>query len=752
MIHCPVTSRFAAAIALGAALLGAPRARAQAETRAPNTASAVTPPQALSTPVEYPEGASGAAEVVLELVVSPEGGVTTARATSGPPPFADAAVAAAQGWRFLAATRGGQPVAAKILFAVRFEQSTAPAEPEEEPAQEPQTSAPSAGQGAEPITEIVVWGKLEEPGARTFSRAEVRNLPGAFDDPLRSIEVLPGVTPIATFVPLFFIRGAPPGNVGFFIDEIRVPLLYHAFLGPSVIHPAMIRRVDMFGGPMPARLGRYAGAAVEATLVEPNPASGKFPYQGEANLRLLDAGAYVEAPWADGRGYAVVAGRYSYTALLLSALSQDQKIDYWDYQALVGYRLGKRDTLSVFGFGAFDFAGDSRSGELGGTEFHRLDLRWDHEFSPRTRSRAAFTWGRDRTRSNQGYISDDVLAGRARIEHRARSVVLRGGGDFSVDRYSLDVDPAVSNPLLFPTLFPERTDLSAGVWADAVLWPEGRLSLTPGIRADLYQSLGRSAVGVDPRLTATHRLTQTVRTVHGVGVAHQTPNFVPQVPGAQVGGLPGGLQRSVHASSSVEVDLPGNVSSSLGAFINATERMSDPIGMSQTFAIDEQSGERRAFGKAAGFEFYLKKALTDRIGGLLSYTFSRATRSFGTIQTIPGYERPHVLNAAATYDFGNQLRLSSKLVFASGVPGRRATASSDYVFVEDRSAPFVRLDMKLSKRWVESPNFWWGIYGEVVNATHGVQVVRRICGESGCRDEGPGAITVPSIGIEAAWQ
>lgn len=736
------------------ALAHAGGASAQAEERSAQSvpSASVVPPQALSTPVDYPEGASGTGEVVLELVVSAEGEVTDVQARSGPAPFTEAATTAARRWRFRPATRDGKPTSAKILFAVRFEQAApeTPSEPEGEP------EAPSPGSGrpssAEPVTEIVVWGKLEEPGARTFNRAEVRNLPGAFDDPLRSIEVMPGVTPIATFVPLFFIRGAPPGNVGFFIDEIRVPLLYHAFLGPSVIHPALIKRVDLFGGPMPARLGRYAGAAVEATLVEPDAAQRAFPYQGEANVRLLDAGAYVEAPWADGRGYAVIAGRYSYTGLLLSLLSQDQDIAYWDYQALVGYRLGQRDTLSVFGFGAYDFAGDTRSGELGGTEFHRVDLRWDHEFSSRTRSRVAFTWGRDRTRSNQGFISDDVLAGRARIEHRGRQAVLRGGGDFSVDRYGLDIDPAVSNPLLFPTLFPERTDLTVGAWADAVLWPEGRVTVTPGVRADLYQSLGRTAVGVDPRVTATYRLTDSVRTVHGVGVAHQTPNFVPQVPGAQVGGLPGGLQRSLHASSAVELDLPGRMSSSIGAFVNSTDRMSDPIGMSQTFAIDEESGERRAFGKAAGLELYLKKPLTDRFGGLVSYTYSRATRSFGAIRTIPGYERPHVLNVAASYDFGNQLRLSGKFVFASGVPGRRATASSDYVFNEDRSMPFVRLDLKLSKRWVESPNFWWGLYGEVVNATHGVQVVRRICGESGCRDEGPGAITVPSLGIEAAWQ
>jgi hypothetical protein len=65
----------------------------------------------------------------------------------------------------------------------------------------------------------------------------VRELPGAFGDPFRAIEVLPGVTPIATGLPYFYVRGAPPGNVGYFLDGVRVPYLYHIGLGPSVIHP-----------------------------------------------------------------------------------------------------------------------------------------------------------------------------------------------------------------------------------------------------------------------------------------------------------------------------------------------------------------------------------------------------------------------------------------------------------------------------------------------------------------------------------
>jgi hypothetical protein len=122
------------------------------------------------------------------------------------------------------------------------------------------------------------------------------------------------------------------------------------------------------------------------------------------------------------------------------------------------------------------------------------------------------------------------------------------------------------------------------------------------------------------------------------------------------------------------------------------------------------------------------------------------------VETVPGYDRPHVFNGALSYDFGGDLRASTKLVVASGVPGRRVTPDGEFIFDADsRSIPFLRLDAKLSKRWHPSPYFWWGSYVEVLNATHGTQVVRRVCNPSGCRDEGTGPITIPSIGLEAGW-
>jgi len=63
------------------------------------------------------------------------------------------------------------------------------------------------------VYEILVLGE-RAPTRHRLGRAEVREMPGAFGDPFRAIEALPGVVPLVSGLPYFYVRGAPPGNVG----------------------------------------------------------------------------------------------------------------------------------------------------------------------------------------------------------------------------------------------------------------------------------------------------------------------------------------------------------------------------------------------------------------------------------------------------------------------------------------------------------------------------------------------------------
>src|SRR5688572_27700537 len=82
--------------------------------------------------------------------------------------------------------------------------------------------------------EVVVRGRVREPSSTSLQREELRSLPGAFGDPFRALEALPGSAPLQSGTPYVILRGAPPGNTATLIDGIPVPLLFHLAIGPAV--------------------------------------------------------------------------------------------------------------------------------------------------------------------------------------------------------------------------------------------------------------------------------------------------------------------------------------------------------------------------------------------------------------------------------------------------------------------------------------------------------------------------------------
>jgi hypothetical protein len=117
------------------------------------------------------------------------------------------------------------------------------------------------------------------------------------------------------------------------------------------------------------------------------------------DARVFDAGAFVELPFAGGRGSALVGGRYSYTQALLALVAPDFALGYWDYQARVAYAVGQHQRLSLFAFGALDrLEKTGQPAPLFDTYFHRLDARWEQETSTGARASAS-RWGSITSRS-----------------------------------------------------------------------------------------------------------------------------------------------------------------------------------------------------------------------------------------------------------------------------------------------------------------------------------------------------------------
>jgi hypothetical protein len=606
--------------------------------------------------------------------------------------------------------------------------------------------SPAAPTDETPSTVVEVRGTRAGAGTPALSRAQARELPGAFGDPLRAVDSLPGVVPTISGLPVFFIRGAPPASVGYVVDGVDVPLLFHAFLGPSVLHPGSLSGVVLQSAPADVRYGGSAGAVIVAEPSRPSPS-----FRGEANLRLFDAGALLEAPFANGAGSALVSGRYSFTGLLYSALSSEE-FGYWDYQLRVMRNVSAHDAVGVFAFGAGDhYGGEALAGAVGGdTGFHRVDLRYVHAargFAATT----AVTLGRDRTSDSSASLTDRSL--RLRSEFAAplaAGLDARFGADARLNDIRLEVAPDRLDRDDLYDLFPTRTDHSLSGYASLRYQPDARLTIEPGVRADLYASQGERAVSVDPRLLVSARLTRRVAVEHRFGLASQKPNFVPGVPAAQVGSLDKGLVHGVHASSAVRVSLPLELSASVGAFESRYQNVVDPLGQAREFRLDAASLDQRQDLTARGLEFRLGRPLTRRVGGFVSYTLSWATRSSGAVRTFSGYDRRHVLQGALALELWWKVRGSVRGLYYSGFPALEIGDGGALPSTTRRAPGYLRFDWRLERPFHISDTFELSVVAEMLNATGAKEALRYECGGR-CELTTAGPIVLPSIGLEAAF-
>lgn len=694
-------------------------------------------------PVPYPPGAAGRAEVELTLVIDIDGRVRSAEVATGSEPFAGAARKAAAGWRFSPATRDGKAITAKIRFLVTFETKREEVVPTVEPEPEVEPEEEASG-----VIDVVVEAERPPPSVQRFTRAEVRALPGAFGDPFRAIEVLPGVTPVVSGLPFFYVRGAPPGNIGYYLDGVRVPYLFHVAAGPSVVNPALVSAVDLYSGGYPARFGRYAGAIVSAESTPP-----RTDWHGEGVVRAVDAGGFVEGGFADGRGTVALGGRYSYTAGLFSLIAPEVTLDYRDFQARFTFDITARDRITVFAFGSYDYLSNTSippdpeaepvETALFGQEFYRVDARYDRKLEEGGLLRAAVTWGYDQTRLVATRNSHNMLVGtRMRVQQPLdEEVTVRGGFDMQMDSYRADpqpfLDPDNPNIEQFDALFPARTDTGVAVWSDIVWRPTPDFEVVPGVRIDNYFSVGAHGLGVDPRLSITARVHPKVRLLHALGMAHQPPSFSIPVPGFAVASLRGGLQRSVQASSGVEVTLPLELTASVTAFAATFMNMTDAVG-SQADPSDPTLP--RSLGGAKGVEVYIRRSLAKRLGGFVSYTLSRSTRSLDRKQILSSFDRTHVLNTAFGYDLGSGWKMGLRFSLFGGTPTAPVPEDAPEG-TQLRDPVFYRIDFRAEKRWKLYDDAWIALVAEMINIT--------LNRETLAGSEFP-PVSIPSIGVEAS--
>jgi hypothetical protein len=553
-----------------------------------------------------------------------------------------------------------------------------------------------------------------------FSGEEARQVPGASGDPLRVIGSMPGVVQIAWPAALYAVRGANPGNTGFFLDGIRVPALFHLALGPSAINPYLIEGVDFYPGGYPANYGPYVSGIIAAHTVA--PPSDRI--HAAADVTLYDAGGIMTAPWDGGSGTVAVAARYSYTGALFSALQTDTVFRYGDYQVRVDHPLGGGHA-TVFAFGSLDNLGWTNAGqamEYGSLQFHRLDVRWRRSLAG-GRLLAGVTVGADWTQST---LFDSPINVRA-LSAAPRLIYAREIGGL------VDVElGAEATAQTFATAVPSfhtqmndlgrsRNALTQATFATVSFRLGNRLVVAPGLRTDLFAEESTDSVFVEPRLDVLYRLSDTVAIKADGGRFAQMPSLPVSVPGFEAFGLADlGAQTSIGGSFGIQARAPQTVTFSVTGYyqkLRLTDVRDIDITAPNPTAPDYLVSR---LGRAYGAEIMLRLADTGRLFGWLAYTLSWSLRADDSgIYGRSDWDERHVLNLVAGYRLPSGYSLGARFHLNTGRWAPVILSNGNY----EQLPAYEQLDVRAERRFIFD-RFMLDVYVDFANVTYDREVLQ----------------------------
>jgi hypothetical protein len=573
---------------------------------------------------------------------------------------------------------------------------------------------------------------------------ELLHTPGTLGDPFRAIESLPGVTSVAWPAPIYAVRGSNPGNTGFFLDDLRVPALFHLAFGPSVIHPYFFQDLDFFAGGYPARYGRYvAGIVAARTRTAPED-----DVHASVDARLFDAGAMVTAP-LPGQGSVAAAARYSYTGAIINYLSDaGVKLGYWDYQLRADRSFGAV-RLTLLAFGSDDrLVTQTHTIAL---RFHRVKLRAEAALWGGLLS-ASLAVGQDRTEAPLAEtvpitISAASLIPRLAYIRRTARVDLEAGVDGEIER----LEPvAMLDRIGVLDLGKRRTARLFAGYVSVTARAGSRLVLTPEVRVDTYAVSGATRTDLGPRLAARFAFDEATWLKLSGGRFSQLPSLPLQVPGAENFGLAVyGLQRSWQGALSAGTTRAAGLESSVTLYVQryrltdlrdpAVSRHSDPFA-------DDFLVPRDAL--SYGLELLVRRPATERLHGWLSYTLSSNQRALGGGAIGPSdWDQRHVVNLVIGYQW-RATTFGGRVHFNTGRPVL-VDGSGGETFM--RLPSFFQIDLRCDHRFLLD-KFTIDAYVELVNATLSRQVtgLRQTALDQPLTEDGF-RIVLPTVGLHGEF-
>ncbi len=513
-------------------------------------------------------------------------------------------------------------------------------------------------------------------------------------DILKTIQLMPGVTASGEMDSGVYVRGADPGQVSVLFDGAKIYFPAHLLNFYSVFNSDHIASATVLKSGISPMYGGGTSGIIDVEA--PDELFGTI--KGKVNLGIISSQATVSAPIGE-KSAIRISGRGTYVNWLLNNLNfmRNQAQPAYGFHDANATWIFKPDEDNSVKFNVY-YSQDGLSLKMGG---YSLDgsLDWSN-------SAASLVWNRrfdndvkmNNTVSFSRYDNyvrmyrDKIMVGmpsgimdfayKGSISMPFGQSSLLAGADYVFHRTKVQT-PMVSG--LYSSGIPAApvrygTHESA-VFAEYSKWFSFPLRVSLGLRCGGAVTAGVFYGGLEPRLSASYdfsngmrlrasamRQMQYVNTVSVSGMGLPTDFLVPVTDAIRP-------QSSSSVSLGFSHSFAGNrYEYSLEPYLAALDGVLEYDGEMFDLLGGHYDAEEHVIsgtGMNYGVEFMLKKN-SGKVSGWISYTLSRAVRSFPDIMGgesfFSKHDRLHNMSCVLNYRPSSVLTLSAVFVYGSGTP------------------------------------------------------------------------------------
>ena len=644
-----------------------------------------------------------------------------------------------------------------------------------------------------------------------LSREEIRRFPGGFEDVVRTVATLPGVSVVTDGGRNdLLVRGGGPTENLYLVNGIEVPNINH-FGGQgstsgalSFVNLDFIENVEFSTGGFGARYGNKMSSVLSIDL---RPGR-RDHFGGKATISATQFGLNLEGP-VTSSGTFLFSARKSYLDLIFKAVGQPFIPVYTDFNFLLTYDLSPQNKLTLLSLAAIDrvdrdqstfenrvknsdLLDNSQDQIITGVSFKHLMKKSYYTLTANINHNRFRLSQVDSLESEFFNSSADETELNLKAEaffEISRPTVLRFGAnrkqilnkntttfaDSVYDRsgQKIPVDEIGANQNL-------SIDQSVGQWGLYAEWQQAlsnQLDFNLGVRLDSYGFLEKSLYPAI-RFASTVRATESLKFKGSYGIYTQAPSYVWTVNPANrnlkalrnsmvILGIDYLLRDDTNLSFEGYYkkysDLPTGVITGVTDYLVLTNTGVSYGGSKDDFqSFGYFDLVSKAEGKAYGLELAIQKKYSDiPLYGQLSLGYGKSEYTAFNGKTYPGqFDQRLIFNFSGGYKFNEKWEVSGKFRVFTGAPFTPVYNPSENngdiqnlpdEYLAERLRTGHHLDLRLDRRF----NFsrWTMIlFADIQNIyNYKIQVKPRY---ELCEDEieDTNAIgLLPSIGISAEW-